>query len=92
MQTKKHSAYEACANTAIGFGVSWALTFYVLPYYLGVSATKRTATMIVIIYTIASIVRSYLIRRAFNYVNGPAESGSNKNQEEKDERRKNELC
>jgi polyferredoxin len=65
MQTRRHSAIEAIASTAIGFAVSLALTFTILPIF-GYNVTTPHAWGITAIYTAASIIRSYLVRRAFN--------------------------
>jgi hypothetical protein len=59
------SAIEAGINTAVGFSVSLVLTFTVLPAF-GYSVTAPHAWGITAIYTAASILRSYAVRRAFN--------------------------
>ncbi len=59
------SAAEAIASTAIGFGVSLALTLTVLPLF-GYAVTIGHSFGITAIYTAASILRGYLVRRAFN--------------------------
>lgn len=65
MQTRSLSAIEAITSTAIGFGVSLALTFTVLPAF-GYAVTAPDAWGITAIYTAASIARSYAVRRMFN--------------------------
>lgn len=65
MQTRSMSAVEAITSTAIGFVVSWALTLLVLPIF-GYAVTIGHSVGITAIYTAASIVRGYLIRRAFS--------------------------
>lgn len=65
MQTRRLSAVEAITGTAVGFLVSLALTFTVLPAF-GYAVTAPDAWGITMIYTAASIARSYAIRRAFN--------------------------
>ena len=59
------SALEAVTSTAVGFAVSLALTFTVLPAF-GYAVTAPHAWGITAIYTAASILRSYAVRRAFN--------------------------
>jgi len=61
------SVIEAIVNTAAGFVVSLALTFTVLPLF-GYAVTARDAFGITVIYTVASIVRGYAVRRVFNRV------------------------
>lgn len=65
MQSRRLSAFEAIASTAVGFGVSLALTFTVLPAF-GYHVTAPDAWGITAIFTAASILRGYLVRRAFN--------------------------
>lgn len=65
MQSRSISLMEATAGTAIGFAVSLAITFTVLPAF-GYEVTATDAWGITTIYTAASIVRSYAVRRAFN--------------------------
>jgi hypothetical protein len=65
MQRRSVSLMEATASTAIGFSVSLALTFTVLPAF-GYAVTAPDAWGITAIYTAASILRSYAVRRAFN--------------------------
>lgn len=59
------SALEAVIGTAIGFAVSLALTFTVLPMF-GYPVTAPDAWGITAVYTAASLLRSYIVRRAFN--------------------------
>lgn len=65
MQSRRLSAVEAIASTGVGFLVSLALTVTVLPAF-GYEVTSPDAVGITAIYTAASIVRSYVVRRAFN--------------------------
>lgn len=64
-QSRKVSAIEAFTSVAIGFCVSWVLTFYVLPWW-GFEPSIRHASEITAVYTVASIIRSYAVRRIFN--------------------------
>ena len=65
MQTKKQSVIESLTNTAIGFGVSFASTFLILPL-VGVKTRAGTNLIITLYFTIISIARGYVIRRWFN--------------------------
>ena len=65
MQTRLSSLAESVINVAIGFVVSLVLTAIVLPAY-GHSVSLVDNVQITTIFTIASIVRSYLLRRWFN--------------------------
>ena len=65
MQRRSLSAMEAVTSTAIGFAVSLALTFTVLPAF-GYAVTAPHAWGITVIYTVASVMRAYAVRRFFN--------------------------
>lgn len=66
-QTKKYSAFESIANVAVGFGVSFIANIIVLPWF-GFKVSVKDAFGIGLIFTVISIVRSYLLRRIFNWV------------------------
>jgi len=61
------SATEAGANIGVGYLVSLALTFAVLPLF-GYAVTVPDAFGISAVFTLASLVRSYVLRRWFNGV------------------------
>ena len=63
-QKRHHSVIEAATNLAVGMAISWALTFLVLPWW-GFEPTPGQAIEITAVYTVASFVRSYAIRRVF---------------------------
>ena len=65
MQTRLSSLIEAVINVAIGFVVSLLLTAVLLPAY-GHHVTWAENLQITGFFTIASILRSYVIRRFFN--------------------------
>lgn len=65
MQTKKASFMESLANTFSGFFVSLLLAYYVFPLF-GMPKSLNSSFWIVVIFTVASIGRNYLIRRVFN--------------------------
>ncbi len=64
MQRRSMSMIEATVSTLAGFLVSLALTFTVLPLF-GYAVTATHAWGITAIYTAASILRGYVIRRLF---------------------------
>jgi hypothetical protein len=63
-QTRLSSLAETCLNIAIGFVVSLVITALVLPAY-GHPVTFGQNLQITGIFTVASIARGYLVRRAF---------------------------
>lgn len=65
MQSRRMSAVEAATSTAAGFIVSLGLTFTVLPAF-GYAVTPSHGFGITAIYTAASVLRGYIVRRAFN--------------------------
>jgi len=64
-QKRMHSLAEALANVAIGFALSMVITHLVLPRY-GHPVSLTDNLQITSIFTVASIARSYLVRRGFN--------------------------
>ncbi len=65
MQSRKWSAIETIASTAIGLGVSIAASLVVYPLH-GHSFTLAQNTSIAVIFTVISIIRGYFVRRMFN--------------------------
>lgn len=67
-QRRLHSFYEACAGTAIGFAVSYALQMFVISPLFNLRTNAGEDFLIVSIFTIASVIRSYGVRRLFNWL------------------------
>ena len=65
-QSKASSFIEASANTLIGFIMSYVLQLILNEVYM-VQMSHETALWFVVWFTIGSIVRSYVIRRYFNF-------------------------
>lgn len=59
------SAAESVVSTAVGFVVSLVLTFIALPAF-GYAVTVPDAIGITAVFTAASVIRSYMVRRVFN--------------------------
>tara|TARA_Y100001963_G_scaffold63556_1_gene88544 strand:+ start:1358 stop:1579 length:222 start_codon:yes stop_codon:yes gene_type:complete len=68
-QSRTHSAAEAVANVAIGYGISVGATVLILPAF-GYRVTAPDAFGIAGVFTLVSLARSYLLRRAFNRFGG----------------------
>ena len=66
MQTRWQSLLEACANVLIGYVVALATQLVVFPL-LGIEASLGQNIVIGIIFTVVSLVRSYYVRRLFNW-------------------------
>jgi hypothetical protein len=65
MQSKRNSAFEAVTNVAIGYLVSVLANVLILPLF-GYNVTISDSFAIGLAFTLVSLVRSYLLRRAFN--------------------------
>jgi len=64
-QTRLGSFIEVCINIAIGFSINWVMNLIILPFY-GFQITGSQAFSMGLIFTIISVVRSYVVRRWFN--------------------------
>lgn len=65
MQSRMSSFTESCLNTASGFVISFAAGFVVFPMF-GFPTSITTNLSLTAIYTVISVVRSYVWRRIFN--------------------------
>jgi hypothetical protein len=65
-QSKIDSLMEAVTNVAIGFGINFVANLIILPWWFGIEADAGSFAVLGAIYTVISIARSYVIRRAFN--------------------------
>lgn len=66
-QSQLASWVEAVANVLVGFGINYVANLIVLPWF-GYGVSASTAFHIGLIFTIISLVRSYVMRRAFNWI------------------------
>lgn len=66
-QTRLQSFLEANVSTAIGFGISWLATPFVLAAF-GFTVGAAKAFGITLVYTVISIIRGYVVRRFFNRI------------------------
>lgn len=64
-QSRLGSLIEALLNTFIGFGISVTANAFILPLY-GFNVTWQDNLSIGAIFTLISILRSYILRRWFN--------------------------
>ena len=63
-QSRRMSLAEAAANVAAGYGLAVALQLLVFPA-VGVQATLAQSLKIGAVFTLASLARSYALRRFF---------------------------
>jgi hypothetical protein len=66
-QTRSGSAIEAATNVAVGFLLAFVLQGLLYPV-VGIAATPQTNLLIAAVFTAVSVVRSYLLRRAFEHM------------------------
>lgn len=67
MQTKLQSLAEAVFGTLIGLLVAIASNWLVLPLF-GFPVNLSQSFWIAVIFTAVSILRSFLVRRLFNWI------------------------
>jgi hypothetical protein len=68
MQSRKFSLIESIASTVIGFLVSLLIQVIIYPV-MSIPVSLNQNLIITSIFTIASILRGYLVRRLFNFYN-----------------------
>ena len=66
-QTKLASATESVCNVAVGYAVAMLAQALVFPLF-GFYASTAQHAGIALIFTVVSLVRSYALRRLFNYI------------------------
>ena len=67
MQSKKLSFIESTVQTFIGLAVSFIIQLIIYPV-LDIPVTVTQNIIITLVFTIASIVRGYFVRRLFNKI------------------------
>ena len=65
-QTRLGSIAEAWANIAVGFVINFTANWLILPAFGFHTLTLKTNFEIGLLYTLISLVRSYVLRRWFN--------------------------
>ncbi len=66
-QSRRGSIIEAILNVIIGFWISVGANIYLLPLW-GFTPSLSQGIEIGIAFTWVSLLRSYILRRAFNYL------------------------
>ena len=67
MQKRKHSLIESISNTMIGFLVSLGIQLVIYPV-MDIPVRFDQNLIITSVFTIASILRVYFVRRMFNFL------------------------
>ena len=65
-QTKAKSMVEVLVNVGSGFCISYMLWLFVVPVLFGIETRPAQGLGVTALYTVAAIVRSFVVRRAFN--------------------------
>lgn len=65
MQSRKGSAIEAVANVVFGYGIAVAAQSAIFPLF-GIYVGAKEHLAIGALFTVVSLVRSYVLRRIFN--------------------------
>lgn len=68
-QSRVESLIEAVVNTGIGFLITMSV-YPLVNYVCGIEMTLPQATLSTILFTVVSVVRSFLVRRFFNGLDG----------------------
>jgi len=74
-QSRWMSLLEAVTNVLVGYGVAVATQWAVFPLF-GLHATLQENLLIGLIFTVVSLIRSYLLRRAFEGLRVLQQSGN----------------
>lgn len=73
-QSKLASLVEVATNMTVGFIVSVYAQAVIFPMYGFSTLTIKENVQIVMIFTIISMIRSYLVRRFFNWLTARKEA------------------
>ena len=65
MQSRRRSVAEAATNIAVGYAVSVVAQVLIFPLF-GIHASIGENVLIGAAFTVASLIRSYTLRRMFN--------------------------
>lgn len=68
MQTKRQSTVEAIAGTVLGYLIGVAAGQWVIFPVFGIRPTLAANAELTLCFTAFSLVRSYLVRRFFNWL------------------------
>jgi len=67
-QTKLFSLLEQVLNVASGFIIAVLLWIYIVTPYLGIEYDVTQSLSVTLMFTVVSMLRGYLWRRAGNYI------------------------
>jgi uncharacterized protein (DUF2062 family) len=67
VQSRLQSLFESLANVVLGYGVALGAQLLVFPLF-GIHLPLASNLAIGVIFTVVSLIRSYLLRRFFNWL------------------------
>lgn len=67
-QTRKGSFIESIANIIIGFSINYGVNIITLPLMWDPANPSGSAFRIGLVFTVISVVRSFVLRRVFNKI------------------------
>ena len=67
IQTKIESFIESNMNVISGFVISWCVWMWVVAPLFAIETGAGRGFLITSIFTISSLIRSYILRRIFNW-------------------------
>ena len=67
-QSRKMSAIESITNSFVGFWISVVLAMWTVPLLYGAPAPMKQNIISTVLFTIVSIVRSFIMRRFFTWL------------------------
>jgi len=65
-QSRRHSMHETLVNTGTGLAISLLLNAFVTPLIIGAPVNAHQNLALTGVFTVASIVRGYVLRRHYN--------------------------
>lgn len=65
-QSKKASVVEVIVNVLLGYTVAVTAQYFIFPWF-GLYVTLADNMLMGLIFTVVSIIRSYCLRRMFNW-------------------------
>lgn len=76
MQTKIGSLIEALANVLVGYTIATFAQLWIF-HQIGQPISLETSAIVGAFMTLVSIVRSYILRRSFNWITSRASRNQN---------------
>ena len=67
MQSRLQSALESLANTVLGYAIALGAQLLIFPLF-GIEIPLTSNLLIGVLFTLVSLVRSYVLRRLFNWI------------------------